>query len=159
MVELAIAGRPEFGLSRVDVDRPGPHYTADTLALLREEWGPEVTFFFIEGSDALADLVAWHDPQRLLEQAELAVVERPGAAVDLEALAARLPGLKDRLHWIEMPALEISSTGLRTRVGQGRPISYLLPAAVEAYIAAQGLYRPNRGNIPESSAFVEQRTG
>jgi nicotinate-nucleotide adenylyltransferase len=142
MVELAIAGRHEFGLSRVDVDRPGPHYTADTLALLREEWGPGVTLFFIEGTDALADLVAWHDPQRVIQQAELAVVERPGAEVDLAALEACLPGLRDRLHWIEMPALEISSTGLRVRVCQGRPISYLLPAAVEAYIVAQELYRP-----------------
>lgn len=140
MVELAIAGRPDFARSRVDVDRPGPHYTVDALALLREQWGPEALFFFIVGTDSLAELPAWHRPDRLVTMAELAVVERPGVAVDLAELERHLPGLAAHLHWVPMPGLEISSSDLRARVRAGRPISYLLPAAVEQYIREQRLY-------------------
>jgi nicotinate-nucleotide adenylyltransferase len=142
MLELALAGKPYFGISRVDVDRPGPCYTVDTLELLRTEWGPSPLLFFIEGADSLVDMAKWYRPQRLIELCELAVVERPGVEVDLAGLEARLPGLRERLHWVQMPRLEISSSDLRTRVRTGRPISYLVPPAVEAHIQEHGLYRP-----------------
>jgi nicotinate-nucleotide adenylyltransferase len=141
MVELAIADRPDFALSRVDVDRPGPCYTVDTLALLREAWGPRPIFYFIEGTDSLAEITTWYRPERLIQLSELAVVERPGAELDLDRLEEALPGLRKRLHWVQMPQLEISSTALRARVRDGRPISYLLPESVEAYIRDQALYR------------------
>ena len=141
MLELAIAGRPDFAISRVDVERPGPHYTVDALRLLRAEWGPEPSFFFIEGSDSLADIPTWYWPERVIELCELAVVERPGIRTHLPELEERLPGLTARIHWVQMPVLEISSSDLRARIQQGRPISYLLPPAVEAYILEQGLYR------------------
>lgn len=141
MVELAIAGRDHLRLSRVDLERPGPHYTADALALLHEELGPQVSLFFIEGADALADIGSWHEPQRVLAAADLAVVGRPGYNVDLEALETHLPGLSRRIHWVSMPALAISSTDLRLRVRTGRPISYLLPASAEAYIHDHHLYQ------------------
>lgn len=141
MLELAIAGRPHFSVSRVDVDRPGPCYTVDTLELLRAEWGPDPTFFFVEGADSLADILTWHQPQRFLELVHLAVVERPGIEIDVDRLAQRLPGLKSRLHWVQMPLLEISSRDLRNRVRTGQSISYLVPRAVEAYIMEQGLYQ------------------
>lgn len=141
MIELAIAGKPYFALSRVDVDRPGPCYTVETLELLRAEWGPDPTFFFIEGSDSLADILTWYRPQRLIELAELAVAERPGARLHLAELEKHLPGLTDRLHWVQMPLLQISSSDLRSRVAAGRPISYLVPPAVEAYILESGLYK------------------
>jgi nicotinate-nucleotide adenylyltransferase len=141
MVELAIAGKDEFDLSQVDVDRPGPCYTVDTLALLREEWGPDPSFFFIEGSDSLAEITTWYQPHRLIQLSELAVVQRPGAELDLDRLEEALPGLSERLHWVQMPQLEISSSDLRARVRKGRPISHLLPERVEAYIREQGLYR------------------
>jgi nicotinate-nucleotide adenylyltransferase len=141
MVELAIAGKPQFALSRVDVDRPGPCYTVDTLVLLRKEWGHGRTFFFIEGADSLAEITTWYRPDRLIELSELAVVQRPGAELDLERLEEELPGLGARLHWVHMPQLEISSSELRARVRDGRPISYLLPESVEAYLREQGLYR------------------
>jgi len=141
MVELAITGRSEFTLSRVDVDRPGPCYTVDTLILLRKEWGPGPTFFFIEGADSLAEITTWYRPDRLIELSELAVVQRPGAELDLGRLEEELPGLGERLHWVHMPQLEISSSDLRARVRDGRPISYLLPEGVEAYIRERGLYR------------------
>jgi nicotinate-nucleotide adenylyltransferase len=141
MIEMALEGRSRFALSRIDVDRPGPQYTADTLGLLHEAWGPGTRLFFIAGSDSLADILEWRDPERILAQAELAVVARPGADVDVEALERRLPDLGQRLHWVQMPLLEISSTDLRARVREGRPISFFLPPAVEGYILKHGLYR------------------
>ncbi len=141
MLELAIAGKPHFSISRVDVDRPGPHYTVDALGVLRAEWGPQPTFYFIEGSDSLADIPAWYQPERLIELCELAIVERPGIRTHLPQLEERLPGLTARIHWVQMPFLEISSSDLRARVRAGQPISYLLPPTVEAYILEQGLYR------------------
>ena len=141
MVELAIASNPHFALSCVDVDRPAPSYTVEMLELLRAEWGPGPRFFFIEGPDSLSDIVGWYQPQRLIELCELAVVARPGSEVDVAGLERQLPGLTDRLHWVEMPLLEISSTDMRARVRTGRPISYLVPHGVEAYIRQHGLYR------------------
>jgi nicotinate-nucleotide adenylyltransferase len=141
MLELATAERSQFAVSRTDVDRPGPCYTVDTLELLREEWGPDPTFFFIEGTDSLADLLTWYRPQRILELCHLAVVERPGAEIDVDRLEERLPGLRSRLQWIKMPLLEISSRDLRIRLRSGQPISYLMPRAVEAYIVEHDLYR------------------
>ncbi len=141
MVELAIAGKPYFSLSRVDVDRPGLSYTVETLELLRAEWGPGPIFFFIEGADSLTDITTWYKPRRLIELCELAVVTRGGVEIDLTRLEEQLPGLNDRVHWVPMPRLEISSSDLRARVQAGRPISYLVPPAVEAYIRERGLYR------------------
>jgi nicotinate-nucleotide adenylyltransferase len=140
MIELAIAGRSYFSISRLDLDRPGPCYTVDTLKLLRDEWGSDTALFFVEGADSLAEMATWYQPQNLLELCELAVVERPGVVVDLAALEIELPGISSRLHWLRMPRLEISSSDLRTRVREGWPISYLVPGPVERYILDQGLY-------------------
>ena len=141
MIELAIAGRPHFAISRADVDRPGPCYTVDMLRLLRAEWGSHAALFFIEGSDSLAEMVTWYQPRDLIELCELAVVKRPGAEVGLDQLERHLPGVSARIHWVMMPSLEISSSDLRSRVRDGRPISYLVPSPVERYILEQGLYR------------------
>jgi nicotinate-nucleotide adenylyltransferase len=140
MIELAIADRPSFDLSRVDVARPGPQYTADMLQLLREEWGPETTLFFVEGADSLAQILDWHDPQRIVELAEIAVVDRRGVELDVDLLEQHLPGLTARLHRVQMPLLDISSTDLRQRVREGRPIDYLLPHRVRDYILEHDLY-------------------
>jgi len=139
MVELAIGDRPCFGLSHVDIERPGPHYSADTLRLLHDEW-PAATLFFIVGADALAEMLTWYQPQRIVELAELVVVQRPGIQPDLDRLEAALPGLRARLHPVEMPLLDISSTDLRQRVREGRPIAYLAPPEVEDYIVEHELY-------------------
>jgi nicotinate-nucleotide adenylyltransferase len=142
MASLAIAGRPGLELSRVDVERPGPHFTFDTLTILHERWGAGTRFFFIVGADSLAELTTWRRPGDIVDLADLAVVERPGTRVDLDALEARLPGLSSHLHWVSMPLLQISSTDLRARVRDGRPISFLVPQTVEGYILARGLYQP-----------------
>ncbi len=141
MLELAIAGRPAFGISSVDLDRPGPCYSLDTLRVLRAEMGPAAEFFFVMGSDSLHDMRNWHQPRQILELCNLAVVRRQGVTPDLVALEGQLPGLTARLHWIDMPELAISSSDLRWRVRHGRPICYLVPPAVERYIAEHGLYR------------------
>jgi nicotinate-nucleotide adenylyltransferase len=150
MIELAIAGQSCFDLSTVDLDRPGPCYTVDTLELLRQERGSKAEFFFVEGTDSLVDIPTWYRPQRLLELCELAVVGRHGAEIDLARLDSQLPGLAGRVHWVDMPRLDISSSDLRARIREGRPISYLVPPAVEAYILEQGLYRsPNLTALQE----------
>ena len=141
MVELAIADKPHFALSRVDVDRSGPSYTVDTLELLRARWGPDPRFFFIEGNDSLSELAGWYRPRRLIELCELAVVARPGSQIDLPELERRLPGITGRLHRVDMPLLQISSSDLRARVRAGRSISYLVPPEVEAYVRQHGLYK------------------
>ncbi len=147
MLELAIAAKSHFAISTVDVERPGPCYTVDTLELLRAEWGPIPIIFFIEGADSLAGILTWHQPQRILELCHLAVVERPGVEIDIDRLEQQLPGLSSRLHWIQMPLLEISSSDLRARVRNGQSISYLVPRAVEAYILEHGLYRSPRTTL------------
>lgn len=141
MLELAIAGKSYFAISGVDLNRPGPSYTVEALHLLRREWGPTPVFFFIEGADSLAEIVKWYHPERLIDLAYIAAVDRPGVQVDLAALEERLPGLSARLHWVRMPLLEISASDIRARVREGRPISYLVPPAVESYIAEHGLYQ------------------
>lgn len=139
MVALAIAGREGFLLSRADLDRPGPHYTADLLALLRRAW-PENELYFLMGGDSLAQFLSWRDPQRILALARLAVLRRPGWQADLEALRSALPAIEERLVWLDGPALDISASEIRRRVREGEPISGLVPPAVAAYIYRHRLY-------------------
>jgi len=141
MLELALADNPNFELSRVDIDRPGPCYTVDTLAILLEQRGPGTELFFIMGTDSLSELLSWHDPARLIRLCRIAAVFRPGYVADLDVLEASLPGLKDRVIMVPAARLDISSSDLRDRVRAGWPIRYLVPAPVEAYIRQHGLYR------------------
>ncbi len=145
MLELAIASNPHFTISRVDLDRPGPSYTADTLRLLRKQWGEETAIYFVIGGDSLEDLLSWHDSPGILEQlTHLVAVRRPGYNESEEYydwLEARLPGIKQRLLVVEAPQFVISATDLRLRVAEGRPIKYQTPDSVESYIIQYGLYR------------------
>ncbi|HEV2580150.1 MAG TPA: nicotinate-nucleotide adenylyltransferase [Ktedonobacteraceae bacterium] len=160
MLERAIAGNPHFSLSRVDVDRAGPSYTVETLRLLRQQWEAQaqqaddverielsgsIALYFVIGWDSLEYLLTWHDPAGILEQLDyLVAVKRPryneDGTIYLDALETRLPGLKQRLLVVSAPQLDISSTDLRARVAQGRPIKYQLPESVEEYIREYGLY-------------------
>ena len=138
---LALASNPHFVISRVDLERPGPCYTADTLALLQEEWGPEVELYFIIGADSLLEMHTWYHPEHIVELAQLVVAPRPGNPLNLTELETSLPGLSRRLRIIQAPLLEISGTDLRQRVCEGKSIKYYLPEEVEAYILEHGLYR------------------
>jgi nicotinate-nucleotide adenylyltransferase len=145
MLELAIASNPHFTISRVDVDRPGPSYTVDTLRLLHEQQREETAIYFVIGGDSLEYFLTWRDPVRILEQVNhLVAVRRPGYNESEEyydRLEARLPGIKQRLLVVEAPQFEISATDLRLRVAEGRPIKYQTPESVEKYIKEFGLYR------------------
>jgi nicotinate-nucleotide adenylyltransferase len=142
MIRLAIEGNPAFALSRVDVDREGLSYTADSLAELRAEWGDrdEAHLWFIIGSDSLLTLPNWHDPDRILAQARLAVVRRPTFTADMAALETQVPGLSSAVDWVDAPLLEISATDIRERVRTGRSIRYRVTEPVRLYIEEQGLY-------------------
>lgn len=139
MVRAAVAGREVFQLSRVDVERPGPHYTVDMLHILRERH-PGAKVILLMGGDSLAELPTWRDPAGVLDQAELGVMQRSGWDTDLSSLTENLPGLAERVTWLDAPHMEISGTDLRRRVAEGLPIRYLVPRSVEAYVRENGLY-------------------
>ena len=145
MVALAIAGDARFGLSTVELDRSGPSYTSETLALLRAEWGGAARMVLILGWDMLAYLPHWHEPGAVVACADqIAAVHRPGVAApegELARLEALLPELAEKLVVLPAPRLEISSSELRARVAAGLPVRYLTPATVADYIALRGLYR------------------
>lgn len=139
MVELAIAENPGFELSRIEVDRPGPSYTVDTVEQLASG-GQDVTV--ILSAETFAELPTWHEPERLFEAARVAVAPRWGyPAPDPGWLAGAFPGREDRVTYLEGPRLGVSSTALRERVAAGRSIRYLVPAPVAAYIDRHHLYR------------------
>lgn len=139
MVRAAVAPLAWAGVSTVEVEREGPSYAAETMTALAADGGD---WWFILGSDALADLPAWHEPEALLRAARLAVAVRPPASLHLaEATLAALPGIEARLDVVPMPALDISSTDLRARVGAGRSTELLIPEAVREVIEAHRLYR------------------
>lgn len=140
MLELALLSNPFFQLSRIEFERPGLSYTVDTMALLRERHPRGSELFFILGSDALADLPRWKEPRRLLSLCRLVLFDRPGHEFDYRELFLKFPPLRDRLIPLEVSCLEISSTDLRRRVQEGRPIRYRLPDAVEEYLRSHRLY-------------------
>ncbi len=142
MVRLATADNPAFVISRIDIDRPGPHYTVDFIRLLRDEWGTDADeTFFIMGADSLAQLLTWHRPRQLIELCRLAVVARPGYHAELAELETALPGISHRVDWVRMPVLGISSSDLQRRAREGRSIRYQVPASVAQYVIDHRLYR------------------
>src|SRR5246500_1651180 len=134
MTVIATASNPRFNVSRVDIDRPGPTYTIDTLRELRAAAGPRDELFFITGADALASILTWHDVDELFHLAHFVGCTRPGHRLS----GAGLPAGKVSL--VEIPALAISSTECRARVGADQPVWYLVPDGVVQYIAKRGLY-------------------
>ena len=141
MAELATADMAGLWVSRVDTDRPGPHYTNDTIQLIRQQVGEEAELYFLMGMDSLRDLPAWRQPQWLIQQCILVVLTRHDIEIDWMQLERALPGLRERVVLLDMPELEIASHTLRERIRNSAPICYQLPRMVEAYIAKQGLYR------------------
>ena len=141
MVELAIADNPHLALSRIDVDRPGPHYTLDMVRLLSEQYGPGVGLYFLMGLDSLADLPTWHRPLELMQECHLVAFSRPDAGFNWDALEAALPGVRQRVIRLSMPELQISGSDLRERARQGRSLRYLVLPQVEQYIGERQLYR------------------
>jgi len=141
MLSAAIADEPRFVLSRVDIDRPAPHYAVDTVRLLRQ-MHPEAEIVYLMGGDSLHDLPTWHTPQAFVAACDLlGVVRRPGSDVSLSEALAILPELKDKVCFVDAPLLEIASRDIRARVAQGCPFRYFLPPSVWALVEKWGLYR------------------
>ncbi len=135
MTVIATAANPLFRVSRVDIDRDGPTYTIDTLRVLRAHYGEDIQLFFITGADALQAILSWKSIDELFALAHFIGVTRPGFVLD----DAHLPDRDVTL--LEIPAMAISSSGCRLRIRQNRPIWYLVPDGVVAYIQKRGLYR------------------
>ena len=134
MTVIATASNPRFSVSRVDIDRPGPTYTIDTLREIRAQSNPDDELFFITGADALAKMLTWHDVDELFTLAHFVGCTRPGHRLS----GVGLPDGKVSL--VEIPALAISSTECRARVEAGEPVWYLVPDGVVQYIAKRQLY-------------------
>ncbi|MGZ6255628.1 MAG: nicotinate-nucleotide adenylyltransferase [Candidatus Limnocylindria bacterium] len=145
MTRLAIGGDPGLDLSLVEMERPGPSYTVDSLAQLRAHLGDGTRLVLIMAADSFGQIESWHDPDRLLELAELAVGPRPGSPMPERTwLRERFGAKAARIHLLEGPSLDLSSSEIRARVAAGRPIRYLVPRAVEELIVSRGLYRRRR---------------
>lgn len=144
LCRLAVSGDPGLGVCELELEREGASYTVDTLRVLHDrEPGDELTF--IVGGDMAESLPAWREPREILRLAQLAVAERD--ELRAQDIAARLAPLHDgtRIVFFDMPRLDISSTDLRRRVAEGRPVRHLVPDAVADEISARGWYRPTAG--------------
>ncbi len=142
LVAQATAVYPKLVASRVELDRPGPSYTLDTLdAFVAHE--PETAFWLILGADQLTSFARWRGPERITDLARLAVASRDGArTADLQAVADRVaPG---RVDWLEMPTVGVSSTMIRERIASGQPVRHLVSPPVDDLLAAEGLFRGQR---------------
>jgi nicotinate-nucleotide adenylyltransferase len=134
MTAIATASNPRFTVSRVDIDRPGPTYTIDTLRDLRK-LRPDSDLFFISGADAVAQILDWKDQEELWSLAHFVAVSRPGHALSIRGLP------EQGVSSLEVPALAISSTDCRARVDRDYPVWYLVPDGVVQYISKHHLYR------------------
>jgi len=144
MVEAAVAANRYFAVSELELQRPGPSYTVDTLESLHAIYSGG-QFWFILGADALQGLPRWHAIERLAGLTRFAMVGRPGIALDLRRIEAEQPALRGLIERIAGPDLDLSSTEIRARVVAGLPVRYLVPDAVAEYIAAHSLYQLNHG--------------
>jgi nicotinate-nucleotide adenylyltransferase len=147
MIERAIQDNPAFDISALEIERKGPSYTVDTLRVLRRTW-PNHELYFITGSDALREIFSWREAKEILMMTEFIGAARPGfdASDFLLQVQQEHPETQGRIHYLEVPALAISSTDIRARVKRGQPIRYLLPEPVRHFIQQYGLYT-TEGNV------------
>ena len=141
MVDRAIKDNPAFDISALEIERKGPSYTVETLRELRRSW-PEHELYFITGTDALLEIFSWRDAEEILTLIQFIGAARPGfdARDFLLKVQQEQPEIKGRIHYLEVPALAISSTDIRARVKRGEPIRYLLPETVRLFLLQFGLY-------------------
>jgi nicotinate-nucleotide adenylyltransferase len=141
LCRIAVAKDERLAVSRLELDRPGPSYTADTLRVIHET-APGDDLTFIVGGDMARSLPTWREPEMVLSLATLAVAERAGARRDeIDERLAGLAGAAD-VRFFDMPRIDVSSSDIRRRVREGRPIRYLVPDDVARCIGARGLYAP-----------------
>ena len=141
MLRLAVDGIPWIKVSTMEIERPGPSYTADTMTALREQRGSGDDIYFIIGWDSLEHLPEWREPQRIISACFLAAVPRPGISrPDVRALEKRLPGITERVVFLDKPLVDISSSSVREKAAQGDPIDEIVPGPVADYIKKHKLY-------------------
>ena len=141
MVELAVESNPYFRASDMEIKRPGPTYTVDTLAELRSRLGPEAEIYVILGRDSLGELDRWHEPQRILNMSKIVGVSRPGSQeLDARVLDSICTGASTGVVLLDGPLIGVSGSDIRRRVSEGLSIRYHVPEAVERYIYDHGLY-------------------
>jgi nicotinate-nucleotide adenylyltransferase len=141
MLRLAIADKPYFKLSSIEIERTGPSYTIDTIAELRDKFGSEDELFFILGWDSLAELPQWREPSRLIKMCYLVAVPRPGyPRPKLKTLEVIIRGLSQRVMLMKKPEIDISASAIRERVARGLSIRHLVPEPVNRYIKEHRLY-------------------
>jgi len=139
MLQLAIADNPRFLLSRVDMDRPGPHYAIDTVHILSSQY-PNSEMIYLMGGDSLHDLPKWHSPIDFIQAChKLGVMRRPGDSIDMSELEVIFPGITCKVLFINAPQIGISSSDIRRRIAEGSPFRYFLPMAIYDYIQ---IHRP-----------------
>jgi len=141
MVQYAIVNDEDFSLSRVDIDRPGPNYSVDTVRLIKAQY-PDHHLFFLMGGDLLQNLTKWHKVSEFVNLVDgIGVMRRPGDEINLNALFEKLPSLKEKIHFVTAPLLEISSAQIRQRVRLKRAYRYYLLPSVFEYICQHQLYQ------------------
>ena len=140
LLETAISSNKAFEVSRVDIDRPPPHYAYETLQILNQLYSRNDLVYLI-GGDSLLDFPDWKKPEQILFACEsIGVMARSGDRIDLETLNRTVPGISFKVTWIDAPLVEISSSSIREKIKLGEPAKYLLPAGVYELIQEFGLY-------------------
>ena len=141
MVRLAISSNPAFSLSLNETERPGPTYTVDTLEQLLGELGYDTQLFLLLGWDSVAEMASWKAPYRISKMATVVAFPRPRfSKPEITVLERAMPGIADRIVFLDTPYLEISSTDIRTRIAEGGSVRYMVPDAVVQYITENKLY-------------------
>jgi nicotinate-nucleotide adenylyltransferase len=149
MTRLAISGNDAFELTLIEIERPGPSYTIDSVVELRRLYGDESQLYLLMAADSLAQIDSWRQPDELLERIEWVVGPRPGVALpDRSSLEHRFGANATRIHLLDGPSLDVSSTEIRERVAAGHAIRYLVPRGVEELIVDRGLYGRERRGAP-----------
>lgn len=142
MTRLAIAGDPAFELCPIEMERPGPSYTIDSIDELERLYAGQAQLYLLMAADSLNAIDTWREPDRLLERIEWVVGPRPGSELpDRSALEERFGERASRIHLLSGPSLDVSSSEIRRRVAAGQAIRYLVPRGVEELILDRGLYR------------------
>lgn len=140
MTRLAIKDNPDFVLTLEDVERPTPHYITTLFEALNVKYSG-IEWYLIIGGDSLMELPRWRQPERLLRFARLAVAHRPGFQPDIASLEAALPGISQRIEWVDSPMIDLASHDLQRRAHKGLPLRYVVTQEVAQYIAQNQLYQ------------------
>jgi nicotinate-nucleotide adenylyltransferase len=141
MLRLAVTGKPYLKIATIELERPGPTYTVDTLIELKKQYGDKAVMYFILGWDSLAQLPEWYQPKKIPEMCYLVAVPRPGfPKPDPEILEKDLPGISEKVIFMDRPRLDISASEIREMAAAGKDVAALVPGPVAAYIRKNKLY-------------------